>query len=64
MRTPFRYAESWPGALITLALAVGSSDHFHQLPGQPSLDGHCGARSNIPRLEASAWKGAAAAAGD
>jgi signal transduction histidine kinase len=35
MRTPFRYAESWPGALIALALAVGSALLLAQLMMAP-----------------------------
>lgn len=35
MRTPFRYAESWPGALLLLALAVGSALLLAQLMMAP-----------------------------
>ena len=35
MRTPFRYAESWPGALLALALAVGSALLLAQLMMAP-----------------------------
>ncbi len=35
MRTPFRYAESWPGALLALAVAVGSALLLAQLMMAP-----------------------------